>query len=83
MFSLLQTYCSAIRKKRTVLKKKSNEIKNKRGGYSSGLAQELCDERKTSFLLMRKLPQGKQAQPLTEVIAHLLVAYKHGTYDHL
>lgn len=54
-----------------------------RGGYSSGLAQELCDERKTSFLLMRKLSQGKQAQPLTEVVAHLLVAYKHGTYDHL
>lgn len=34
-------------------------------------------ERKTDFLLMQKLPQGKQAQPLAEAVVRLLTAYKN------
>lgn len=33
-------------------------------------------ERKTDFLIMHKLPQGKQALPLAEMVVKLLFAYK-------
>lgn len=37
-------------------------------------------ERKTGYLLMEKLPYGKQSEPLAEVVIRLLYAYKNNTY---
>ena len=37
-------------------------------------------ERKTGFLLMEKLPYGKQAKPLAKVVIRLLYPYKNNTF---
>lgn len=37
-------------------------------------------ERKTDFLIMRKLPKGKQAEPLAKMVVKLLIAYKSNTH---
>jgi IS30 family transposase len=38
-------------------------------------------ERKTGFLLMEKLPSGKQALPLSKVVVRLLYAYKNTVHS--
>jgi IS30 family transposase len=37
-------------------------------------------ERMTGFLLMEKLPQGKQSEPLSKVVVRLLFAYKNNVH---
>jgi IS30 family transposase len=37
-------------------------------------------ERMTGFLLMEKLPHGKQAEPLSKVVVRLLFAYKNNVH---